>query len=46
MAAAIVALCRQSADQWECASERAYRRAHGYSWDDAAERLLTTLQAK
>jgi glycosyltransferase involved in cell wall biosynthesis len=46
MAAAIVALCRQSADQWECASERAYRRAHGYSWDDAADRLLTTLQAK
>jgi glycosyltransferase involved in cell wall biosynthesis len=46
MAAAIVALCRQSSDEWERASERAYRKAHGYSWDDAANRLLTVLQAK
>jgi glycosyltransferase involved in cell wall biosynthesis len=43
MAAAIVALCRQSADQWECASERAYRRAHGYSWDDATTRIIEVL---
>ena len=46
MAAAIVALCRQSDDGWERASERAYRKAHGYSWDDAAERLLIALQAE
>ncbi len=46
MAAAIVTLCRQSADEWEHASQRAYRKAHGYSWDDAADRLLTALQAK
>ena len=44
MAAAIVALCRQSDDEWERASERAYRKAHGYSWDDATSRLLEVLQ--
>jgi len=43
MAAAIVALCRQPADEWERASERAYRRAHGYSWDDATTRIIEVL---
>ena len=44
MAAAIVALCRQSESDWLAASLRAHRKAHGYSWDDAATRLLATLE--
>jgi glycosyltransferase involved in cell wall biosynthesis len=43
MAAAIVALCRGPQEPWRQASERAYARAHGYSWDDAATRLLAAL---
>jgi glycosyltransferase involved in cell wall biosynthesis len=43
MAAAIVAMCRQLESDWLAASERAWRKAHGYSWDDAAARLLATL---
>ena len=45
MAAAIVAMCRQSADEWQRRSQRAYRKAHSYSWDDAATRLLQVLQS-
>ncbi len=44
MAAAIVALCQQSDADWRQASERAYQKAHSYSWDDAAARLLQALQ--
>lgn len=44
MAAAIVAMCRQSSADWLASSDRAYRKAHGYSWNDAAARLLTALQ--
>jgi glycosyltransferase involved in cell wall biosynthesis len=44
MAAAIVAMCRETAGDWLARSERAYAKAHSYSWDDAATRLLTTLQ--
>lgn len=43
MAAAIVALLRQSPEQWQALSDRAYRKAHGYSWDDAVSRLLEVL---
>ena len=44
MAAAIVALCREPASDWLTRSDRAYAKAHSYSWEDAATRLLTTLQ--
>jgi glycosyltransferase involved in cell wall biosynthesis len=43
MAAAIVALCRQSESDWLALSQRAYRKAHSYSWDDAATLLLKVL---
>ncbi len=43
MAAAIVAMCRQAAGDWLARSDRAYAKAHSYSWDDAATRLLATL---
>ncbi len=43
MAEAIVALCSQPANDWLALSERAYREAHSYSWDDATTRLLATL---
>jgi glycosyltransferase involved in cell wall biosynthesis len=43
MAAAIVAMCRQSTSDWRQHSERAYLKAHGYSWNDAASRLLDIL---
>jgi len=46
MAAAMVALCRQSASDWRTLSKRAYDKAHSYSWDDAATRLLATLVNK
>jgi glycosyltransferase involved in cell wall biosynthesis len=45
MAAAIVALCRGPEGRWRRASELAHARAHGYSWDDAATRLLAVLAA-
>lgn len=44
MAAAIVAMCQQSPEVWQRNSERAYRKAHSYSWDDAAKQLLDALQ--
>jgi glycosyltransferase involved in cell wall biosynthesis len=43
MAAAIVAMCRQSAPDWQTCSARAHRKAHGYSWDDAANLFLAAL---
>jgi glycosyltransferase involved in cell wall biosynthesis len=46
MASAIVALCRQPPGDWQQLSDRAYRKAHSYSWEDAATRLLAALQAK
>ena len=46
MATAIVTICRQSANEWQECSDRAYRKAHSYSWDDATTRLLNILQLK
>ena len=46
MAAAIVAMCRQSANEWQERSDRAYHKAHRYSWDDATTHLLNLLQKK
>ncbi|MFZ2736731.1 MAG: glycosyltransferase family 4 protein [Burkholderiaceae bacterium] len=43
MATAIVALCTLPADQWQSMSDRAYDRAHNYSWDDATALLLQAL---
>ena len=43
MAAAIVAMCRQTTSDWRRSSERAHLKAHAYSWDDAASRLLDIL---
>ncbi len=45
MAAAIVALCSQSASDWQQLSDRAFNKAHSYSWSDAAERLQAVLQS-
>jgi glycosyltransferase involved in cell wall biosynthesis len=44
MAAAIVTICKLTSAQWQQQSERAYIKAHSYSWDDAATRLLQVLQ--
>ena len=44
MAAAIVAMCHQSESAWLAVSNLAYHKAHSYSWDDAASRLLATLE--
>ncbi len=44
MATAIVALCRESTHEWLMRSDRAYLKARSYAWDDAATRLLNTLQ--
>ena len=44
MAAAIIDLSRSSAEQWQQRSDRAYRKAHSYSWSDATQRLLSALQ--
>jgi glycosyltransferase involved in cell wall biosynthesis len=44
MAAAIIAMCRQSPGAWQQQSELAHNKAHGYSWEDAATRLLEVLQ--
>ena len=43
MAAAIVAMCRQSTSDWRQHSDRAYLKAHAYSWNDAASCLLDIL---
>ena len=44
MAEAIVALCQLPAAEWLAMSTRAYERAHSYSWEDAADRLLQILE--
>ena len=44
MAAAIVAMCRQSRTEWQMQSDRAYQKAHGYSWDDAAVQLIDIIK--
>lgn len=43
MAAAIIAMCRQNSGEWQERSQRAYHKAHSYSWDHAATRLLQVL---
>ncbi|MCF8167731.1 MAG: glycosyltransferase family 4 protein, partial [Rhodoferax sp.] len=45
MAAAIIDLCRSSNQDWQHRSDRAYQKAHSYSWKDATERLLLALPA-
>lgn len=42
-AKALVDLLKAPEATWLAMSERAYRRAHGYSWDDAAGRLEAEL---
>lgn len=44
MAGAIVAICQQGDEAWRALSQRAHHKAHGYSWNDATERLLGCLQ--
>ncbi len=44
MAAAIVTTCRLTESDWRRRSERAYAKAHSYSWSDATTRLLQVLQ--
>lgn len=44
MAQAIVNLLRQPAQDWLQRSDRAYQKAHSYSWEDATARLLVALQ--
>ncbi len=44
MASSIVAVCRQPVSAWLGLSQRAHDRAHGYSWNDATDRLLRWLQ--
>lgn len=44
MAEAIVEICRRTEIEWVKSSERAYRKAHGYSWDDAVAQLMTLLE--
>jgi glycosyltransferase involved in cell wall biosynthesis len=46
MAAAIVAICCQTPGEWQQRSDRAYRKAHGYSWEDATNRILEVLSQK
>ena len=45
MAQAIVDMLRQPAHEWLQRSDRAYQKAHSYSWEDATTRLLAALQA-
>jgi glycosyltransferase involved in cell wall biosynthesis len=42
-ARALVDLLKAPEADWRAMSERAHRRAHGYSWEDAAERLEAEL---
>ena len=42
-ATALVDLLKAPEADWRAMSERAYRRAHGYSWEDAAEHLEAEL---
>jgi glycosyltransferase involved in cell wall biosynthesis len=43
MADAILQVLRMPAADWQCMSERAYQKAHAYSWDDAADLFLATI---
>jgi glycosyltransferase involved in cell wall biosynthesis len=43
MASAIVASYRLTEEEWRQRSARAYAKAHSYSWDDAASRVLELL---
>ena len=43
MALAILALCHQPASAWQRMSQRAYAQSHSYSWDDATDLLLQSL---
>jgi glycosyltransferase involved in cell wall biosynthesis len=45
MAAAIVAMCSQSEPDWLQRSDKAFEKAHAYSWRDATERLLAVLES-
>lgn len=45
MAAAIVAMLRQPAADWQAMSDAVYQRARAYSWQDAARRLESELQS-
>jgi glycosyltransferase involved in cell wall biosynthesis len=42
-ARALVDLLKAPEADWRAMSERAHRRAHGYSWEDAAECLEAEL---
>lgn len=43
MAHALVAVCTQTEAEWQRASDRAFSKAHSYSWQNAAHRLLEVL---
>jgi glycosyltransferase involved in cell wall biosynthesis len=43
MAQALVAVCTQTEADWQRASDKAFSKAHSYSWHDAAHRLLEAL---
>jgi len=43
MAQALVSICTQSDSDWKNASDKAFTKAHSYSWHDAAQRLLKEL---
>ena len=45
MADAIVDLCTRPDADWQDMSARAHARAHGYTWEHAADRLLEVLSA-
>lgn len=45
MAAAIVAFFKLPTVDWQKRSDKAFEKAHAYSWSDATERLLQALQA-
>ena len=44
MAEALLDLCLTPAADWAALSERAHRRAHAYTWEDATSRLLEALK--
>lgn len=43
MAAALVSLLTFDQKHWRAMSGKAYAKAHGYTWDDAADRLLASM---
>jgi glycosyltransferase involved in cell wall biosynthesis len=46
MASAIVHVCHMTEGDWLALSEKAYRKAAGYTWDDATTILETALKAE